>query len=179
MELGMVGPGRTVQRRQEGDHRVAARCGSRVAAAARRARGVADLAPLAGPPALRRPIGMTGSQGAPVTSAIDGLGRCRRRGDALLDGADSRLGDSGRPADRPRRRRLDLVGAGDSGGDSGLSVASCLVVGGGRGAGAGALAGRAPVRPPERRRPRHGGCRPPQPGRARAAATSGAGGDRR
>jgi 6-phosphogluconate dehydrogenase len=68
--------------------------------------------------------------GAPTEQAVDKLTRLLERGDLIIDGGNTRWTDDKRRARELKRRGIDYVDVGVSGGVWGLEVGYCMMVGG-------------------------------------------------
>jgi 6-phosphogluconate dehydrogenase len=68
--------------------------------------------------------------GDPTEETVDKLARLLERGDTIIDGGNSRWTDDKRRARELKRRRIDYVDVGVSGGVWGLEVGYCMMVGG-------------------------------------------------
>jgi 6-phosphogluconate dehydrogenase len=137
MELGFVGLGRMggnmVTRLGQGGHRVVAYDPSPAAAAQARAQGVELVASLAElPKALRPPraVWVMVPAGAPTESTIQTLAEVLERGDTIVDGGNTRWKDDLRRGAELKRRGLEYVDVGTSGGIWGLQNGYCLMIGG-------------------------------------------------
>ena len=137
MELGFVGLGRMggnmVTRLVQGGHRVVAYDPSPAAAAQARAQGVELVASLAEfPKALRPPraVWVMVPAGAPTESTIQTLAEVLERGDTIVDGGNTRWKDDLRRGAELKRRGLEYVDVGTSGGIWGLQNGYCLMIGG-------------------------------------------------
>jgi 6-phosphogluconate dehydrogenase len=68
--------------------------------------------------------------GAPTEETLDKLARLLERGDLIIDGGNSRWSDDKRRARELKRRGVEYVDVGVSGGVWGLEVGYCMMVGG-------------------------------------------------
>ncbi|HEX5225305.1 MAG TPA: decarboxylating 6-phosphogluconate dehydrogenase [Solirubrobacteraceae bacterium] len=68
--------------------------------------------------------------GAPTQETVDKLAKLLERGDAIVDGGNSRWTDDKRRASELRRAGIEYVDVGTSGGVWGLEVGYCMMVGG-------------------------------------------------
>jgi len=68
--------------------------------------------------------------GDPTEETVGKLARLLERGDTIIDGGNSRWTDDKRRARELKRRRIDYVDVGVSGGVWGLEVGYCMMVGG-------------------------------------------------
>jgi 6-phosphogluconate dehydrogenase len=136
MQLAMIGLGRMggnmVQRLLQGGHEVVVfdRSGEAVKAhvgkGAQGAESLADVSRRLTPP---RVVWIMVPAGAPVESTIEQLLPGLSSGDVVIDGGNSNYKDSKRRAAELKKKGLEFIDAGTSGGIWGLTVGYCLMIG--------------------------------------------------
>ncbi|HEY7874578.1 MAG TPA: decarboxylating 6-phosphogluconate dehydrogenase [Actinomycetota bacterium] len=139
MRIGMVGLGRMgasmTIRLVQGGHEVVAfdvNAEAVASAAAEGASPAASLPDLVGQLTPPRVVWLMVPAGEITQNAIDELAGLLGRGDAIVDGGNSRYTDSLRRAEDLGERDIDFVDSGTSGGVWGLKNGYCLMVGGKR-----------------------------------------------
>ena len=137
MELGMVGLGRMganmSTRLLRGGHRLVVMDRSPAAieqVASQGAVGVASLGELVRRLSVPRAVWIMVPSGAPTEETVQALAAILEPGDAIIDGGNSNYKDSVRRAADLKKRGMDFVDAGTSGGVWGLTEGYSLMVGG-------------------------------------------------
>jgi 6-phosphogluconate dehydrogenase len=137
-QIGFVGLGRMggnmVHRiRRDSEHEVVAFARKEAAVeqavkhGARGARSLKDLAKQLSPP---RMVWIMVPAGDPTEEMVERLARLLEPGDMIIDGGNSRWSDDKRRAKELKKRRLEYVDVGVSGGVWGLELGYCMMVGG-------------------------------------------------
>jgi 6-phosphogluconate dehydrogenase len=141
MQLAMIGLGRMggnmVQRLLQGGHEVVVFDRSAEAVKAHvgfGAQGAKDLADLCGRLRPPRVVWVMVPAGAAVESTIEQLLPGLSKGDIIIDGGNSNFKDSIRRAAELKKKDLEFIDAGTSGGIWGLTVGYCLMIGASPGA---------------------------------------------
>ncbi|WP_447980669.1 phosphogluconate dehydrogenase (NAD(+)-dependent, decarboxylating) [Candidatus Nitrospira bockiana] len=138
MELGFIGLGKMgmnmVTRLRQGGHRVVVY--DRSAPVVRQAEetgaiGTGTLRELSAQLRPPRAVWVMVPAGPPTEETVRALGDLLERGDAIIDGGNTRYHDDVRRATELRTRGIDYVDVGTSGGVWGLKLGYCLMVGGG------------------------------------------------
>jgi 6-phosphogluconate dehydrogenase len=136
MQLAMIGLGRMggnmVQRLLQGGHEVVVFDRSAEAVKAHvelGAGGAKDLAELCGRLRAPRVVWVMVPAGTAVESTIEQLLPGLSKGDIIIDGGNSNYRDSIRRAAALKKRGLEFIDAGTSGGIWGLTVGYCLMIG--------------------------------------------------
>jgi len=136
MQLAMIGLGRMggnmVQRLLQGGHEVVVFDRSAEAVKSHvgmGAQGAKDLADLCGRLKAPRVVWVMVPAGAAVEGTIEQLVPGLSKGDIIIDGGNSNFKDSMRRAADLKKRGLEFIDAGTSGGIWGLTVGYCLMIG--------------------------------------------------
>ena len=137
MEIGMVGLGRMggnmSERLRRGGHRVVSYDrdpDTRQAAAASGCEVVDSLEGFVEALPAPRVVWVMVPSGNPTEATVAALGDVLESGDLVVDGGNSNYNDSMRRGESLRRRGIEMVDAGVSGGIWGLAEGYCLMVGG-------------------------------------------------
>jgi 6-phosphogluconate dehydrogenase len=131
--LGKMGGNMVHRIRRDSDHEVVgfARSESSVQQAVKNgaagASSLRDLVKQLQPP---RMVWLMLPAGTPTEETVDKLARLLARGDLIIDGGNTRWTDDKRRARELRRRGIEYVDVGVSGGVWGLEVGYCMMVGG-------------------------------------------------
>ena len=131
--LGKMGGNMVHRIRRDSDHEVVgfARSESSVAQAVKHgaagASSLRDLVKQLKPP---RMVWLMLPAGSPTQETVDKLARLLERGDLIIDGGNSRWSDDKRRARELKRKGIEYVDVGVSGGVWGLEVGYCMMVGG-------------------------------------------------
>ena len=137
MELGFIGLGKMgmnmVTRLQRGRHRVVVY--DRAADLVKQAEGqgcigASSLADLVGKLNAPRAVWVMVPSGAPTEETIQNVATLLQPGDIVIDGGNTRFHDDVRRAADLKKRGLQYVDAGTSGGIWGLKLGYCLMIGG-------------------------------------------------
>jgi 6-phosphogluconate dehydrogenase len=131
--LGRMGGGMVHRIRRDSEHEVVAFDfdGKAVRQAVRnRAVGASSLRELVKKLEPPRMVWIMVPAGAPTQETVDKLGRLLERGDAIIDGGNSKWTDDKRRAAELRKAGIEYVDVGTSGGVWGLEVGYCMMVGG-------------------------------------------------
>jgi 6-phosphogluconate dehydrogenase len=137
MEIGFVGLGKMgmnmVTRLQRDKHRVVAY--DRTAELVKQAEGqgcagASSLADLVSKLKAPRAVWIMVPSGAPTEETITAVAALMQKGDTIVDGGNTRFVDDVRRAVELRKKGIDYVDAGTSGGIWGLKLGYCLMVGG-------------------------------------------------
>jgi 6-phosphogluconate dehydrogenase len=136
MQLAMIGLGRMggnmVRRLVQGGHQVivydssAAVVKAHVAEGVNAAKDLADVARLLEP---HRVVWVMVPAGAPVENTIEQLVPHLAKGDIVIDGGNSNFADSLLRAEALKKRGIEFVDVGTSGGIWGLTLGYCLMIG--------------------------------------------------
>jgi 6-phosphogluconate dehydrogenase len=136
MQLAMIGLGRMggnmVKRLMEGGHELVVFDQSADAVKSHVGKGVSgakDLADVARQLSPRRIVWIMVPAGAPVDGTLDQLVPHLAKGDIVIDGGNSNFSDSVRRADALKKKGIDFVDVGTSGGVWGLELGYCLMIG--------------------------------------------------
>ena len=137
-QIGFIGLGRMggnmVHRiRRDSEHEVVAfaRTEDRVKQAVKNgATGAASLEDLVKELRAPRMVWIMVPAGDPTQETVDKLAKLLEPGDMIIDGGNSRWSDDKRRAKALKKRGLDYVDVGVSGGVWGLEVGYCMMVGG-------------------------------------------------
>ena len=137
MEIGMVGLGRMggnmSERLRRGGHRVVSYDrdpDTRQAAAAAGCEVVDSLEQFVEALSAPRVVWVMVPSGNPTEATVAALGDVLESGDLVVDGGNSNYNDSMRRGETLRRKGIEMVDAGVSGGIWGLAEGYCLMVGG-------------------------------------------------
>jgi 6-phosphogluconate dehydrogenase len=137
MEIGFVGLGKMgmnmVTRLQRDKHRVVAY--DRTAELVKQAEGqgcmgASSLADLVSKLKAPRAVWIMVPSGAPTEETVSAVAALLQKGDTIIDGGNTRFIDDVRRAAELKKRGIDYVDAGTSGGIWGLKLGYCLMVGG-------------------------------------------------
>jgi len=131
--LGKMGGGMVHRIRRDSDHEVVAfDFDAKAVKQAERngAGGAATLRELVRKLAPPRMVWIMVPAGAPTQETVDKLAKLLDRGDAIIDGGNSKWTDDKRRASELRRAGIEYVDVGVSGGVWGLEVGYCMMVGG-------------------------------------------------
>jgi len=131
--LGRMGGGMVQRIRRDSDHEVVAfdfderavRRAEKTGASG--ARSLKDLVKQLQPPRL---VWIMVPAGTPTQETVEALAKLLARGDAIVDGGNSRWTDDKRRAAELKRHGIEYVDVGTSGGVWGLEVGYCMMVGG-------------------------------------------------
>jgi 6-phosphogluconate dehydrogenase len=131
--LGRMGGGMVQRIRRDSDHEVVAfdfderavRRAEKTGASG--ARSLKELVKQLQPPRL---VWIMVPAGAPTQETVEALSKLLARGDAIVDGGNSRWSDDKRRARELKRHGIEYVDVGTSGGVWGLEVGYCMMVGG-------------------------------------------------
>jgi 6-phosphogluconate dehydrogenase len=137
MEIGFVGLGKMgmnmVTRLQRGTHQVIAydRQPAAVAQAEQQGcKGASSLEALVSQLKTPRALWLMVPSGAPTEETILGVARLLQAGDIIIDGGNTNFHDDVRRAGELKKKGLQYVDVGTSGGIWGLQIGYCLMVGG-------------------------------------------------
>jgi len=137
MEIGFVGLGKMgmnmVTRLQRDKHRVVAY--DRTAELVKQAEGqgcvgASSLADVVSKLKAPRAVWIMVPSGAPTEETITAVAALMQKGDTIIDGGNTRFIDDVRRAAELKKKGIDYVDAGTSGGIWGLKLGYCLMVGG-------------------------------------------------
>jgi 6-phosphogluconate dehydrogenase len=137
MELGFIGLGKMgmnmVTRLQRDKHRVVAY--DRTADLVKQAEsqgcvGASSLADLVSKLKAPRAVWIMVPSGAPTEETVSAVAALLQKGDTIIDGGNTRFVDDVRRAAELKKKGIDYVDAGTSGGIWGLKLGYCLMVGG-------------------------------------------------
>jgi len=137
MEIGFIGLGKMgmnmVTRLQRDKHRVVAY--DRTADLVKQAEGAgcvgaSSLADLVSKLKAPRAVWVMVPSGAPTEETVNAVAALLQKGDTIIDGGNTRFVDDVRRAAELRKKGIDYVDAGTSGGIWGLKIGYCLMVGG-------------------------------------------------
>jgi 6-phosphogluconate dehydrogenase len=137
MEIGFVGLGKMgmnmVTRLQRDKHRVVAY--DRTAELVKQAEGqgcvgASSLADLVSKLKAPRAVWIMVPSGAPTEETVSAVAALLLKGDTIIDGGNTRFVDDVRRAAELKKKGIDYVDAGTSGGIWGLKLGYCLMVGG-------------------------------------------------
>ncbi len=137
MEIGFIGLGKMgmnmVTRLQRDKHRVVAydRTGDLVKQAeGQGCVGASSLADLVSKLTAPRAVWIMVPSGAPTEETVTAVAALLQKGDMIIDGGNTRFVDDVRRAAELKKKGIDYVDAGTSGGVWGLKIGYCLMVGG-------------------------------------------------
>lgn len=137
MEIGFIGLGKMgmnmVTRLQRDKHRVVTY--DRTADLVKQAegqgcQGAASLADLVSKLKAPRAVWIMVPSGAPTEETVSAVAALLQKGDAIIDGGNTRFVDDVRRAAELKKKGIDYIDAGTSGGVWGLKLGYCLMVGG-------------------------------------------------
>lgn len=137
MEIGFIGLGKMgmnmVTRLQRDKHRVVAY--DRTADLVKQAEGqgcvgASSLADLVSKLKAPRAVWIMVPSGAPTEETVSAVAALLQKGDAIIDGGNTRFVDDVRRAAELKKKGIDYIDAGTSGGIWGLKLGYCLMVGG-------------------------------------------------
>ena len=141
MEIGFIGLGRMggnmVERLLKGNHAVTAFDPNEEASNAAGGKGatvVRDLRGMLSKLKAPRAVWIMVPSGKPVDDTITQLAAAMQPGDIIIDGGNSNFHDSIRRHEELRRRNIQFLDVGTSGGIWGLQLGYCMMVGGDAGA---------------------------------------------
>ncbi len=131
--LGKMGGGMVHRIRRDSDHEVVAFDFEEKAvkqAVRNGAAGASSLRELVKKLEPPRMVWIMVPAGGPTQETVDKLGKLLERGDAIIDGGNSKWTDDKRRAGELKKAGIDYVDVGTSGGVWGLEVGYCMMVGG-------------------------------------------------